>query len=176
MPNAKLNKWISFRLQQIGLECVGCFPLCLSLHQKRYLKNQSECNTLAKKGWRRRCVRELLLSSVSAPTPWLPVVVGLSCVNAAPAQTKPHRSQGCWNSPPCAVQHFWLLWSTNHPPWLLISGAAISIWASKVCGCGEGIAFSLGSYWDVLWSFGLRSWPCQGLAWGCFMRCTSKSR
>lgn len=30
--------------------------------------------------------------------------------------------------------------------------------------------------WDVLWSFGLRSWPCQGLAWGCFMKCTSKSR
>lgn len=30
--------------------------------------------------------------------------------------------------------------------------------------------------WDVLWSLGLRSWPCQGLAWGCFMRCTSKSR
>lgn len=39
----------SFRLQQVGLEYVGHFLLCFSPHQKRYLKNHSECSTSGKK-------------------------------------------------------------------------------------------------------------------------------
>lgn len=69
MPNAKLNKWISFRLQQIGLEYVRC-P-CASLPiKKKYLKNQSECNTLGKKVMEEEvCERDFVKSSVSALTP-----------------------------------------------------------------------------------------------------------
>lgn len=75
----------------------------------------------------------------------------------SPARARDVGAGSCLYSSSCTVRHLWRLLSTNHPSWLLMLEANASIWASRLCCCGEGIAFSPGSYLECL---------MKGLAWG----------